>query len=239
MGLAGSLAGSGYGGALAGTALHKFDTGLHRAQRTEIRQALIERITGALGKVEGGYLRAVVSIPRPLKNDSAEEIGLIYDRVQGQQPCVAIALGRKEYQADGMDIPAVNFRGYIDLAIYAISGNLRERVDGRLATDVSGAADVTADPGVDIILEHLEEVLLGQELDLKTVYELRPVSEDELATFADVAIWEQRYLIGVDRSIDPDRDNEDVLMSIEAKNNLTDADDENPLVETVSDVEIE
>lgn len=243
MGFSGALGGSGLGGAFSGSGLQRFDTGLHRAQRTEIRQALLDRLgallvtpTGVNAGGAGRYLRAVRWIPRPLRNDSSEELAHIADVAQGQAPAVCVALGRKTYEASGMGIPAVQFRSDIEVAVYVISANGRSREDGRLSTDVAGASDPKADPGIEVILEHIEELLLGQELNIKSAYELRPVSEDELATFGDVTVWEQRYLIGVDRVINPDRDVDDVLVDIEARNNFVDDEAANPVVDSIAEL---
>ncbi len=241
MGLAGSLSGSGYGGALSGTGVNRYDTGLHRAQRSEIRQALIDRITNALAFSNGRYLRAVRALPRPLKSDSPEEMTLVVEMLGTQTPAVLISLGRKTHSAAGMDIPAVNFTGDIELAVYVVSANARARTDGRLSTDIAGMSDPKADPGIETILEHLEELLIGQEPNIKTVCEIRPKYEDEFATFADLTIWEQRYTLSVERQVNPDRDNDEVLTDIEGLNNFTEDDDEaaNPVVDTAAELEIE
>jgi hypothetical protein len=246
VGLAGAVAGAGFGGIYSGASLNLFDSGLHRAQRSEIRDALIARISDALmTSTASRYLRAVRPLPCPLRSDAPEEIKFILDQLQGQAPAVLVALGRKTYDPKGMEIPAVNYRGDIELALYVVCASPRTLQDGRLAADVTASTSTTADPGAEVILEHLEELVLGQELNLKSVYELRPLYEDELITTGDLTIWEQRYVIGVDRMINPDRDVSDVLLDIEAQNNLVDVDaddpdandDVNPLVDTVSTLE--
>ncbi len=238
MGFSGSLGGSAFGGAYSGTAVNRYDSGLHRAQRSEIRQILVDRL-GALLFSNGRYLRSIRQLPRPLKGDSPEEIDLIVNELQGQSPAVLVAIGRKTYQAAGMEIPAVSYRGELELAVYVVCTNARARQDGRLSTDIAGQSDPLADPGIETVLEHIEELLLGQELNIKSVSELRPVSEDELATFGDLSIWEQRYTLAVERVMNPERDNGEALTAIEGKNNFTadEGDDANPVVDTTADLE--
>ncbi len=237
MGLSGSLSGAALGGALSGAAVNRYDTGLHRPQRSEIRTALVDRIAAALAFAEGRYLRAVRGLPRQLKNDSPEEMGILFNVLQGQAPAVAVALGRKDYEPSGMGV--ATFEGTIDLAVYVVSANPRSREDGRLSTDVAGQADPTADPGVETILEHVEELLVGQELNIKSISEVRPRWEDELCTLLDVTIWEQHFTLRVERVMNPERDNDEVLTEIEGDNLLDGADEVNPVVVTVAELEIE
>jgi hypothetical protein len=243
MGLGGSLGGSALGGALDGAGVHKFDTGLFRAQRTTLRQALADRIKlmllPSLGGGAAGYLRMIGMLPRPLKDSSVEEIGFLLSFVtQGQSPAVLIALGKKDYDPAGMDFPSTHYRGGVEVVFYVVSTNARGPVEGRLFADVAGSASSQADPGIETILEHLEELLIGQDCDIKTLSELRPSSEDEVFTGAEESIWEQRYTMQVSREINADRLVTGLLTSIENKNNLDGADPANPIVDTITTLEV-
>lgn len=237
MGYGGSYSGSSYTGAQQGTGNQKFDTGLFRAQRSAVRESIAARLAPLL-KANGRYVRKIGNLPRPLKGHDEEELGFLANEVQGNAPCIVVALGRKEYQSAGMDIPATQFRGELEVAIYVASANSRAFVEGRLAQDVPAMSDATADPGIETMLEHIEELLIGQMIDLKGTADMRPISEDEVFTGGDYSVWEQRYTLLVDRFLNPERLNTKILTSIEGANNLDGADPGNPVVDTVSTLEI-
>jgi hypothetical protein len=222
MGLQGSTSGAAYSGLYSGGAVHHFDSGLHRPQRSVIRQALIDRLgstpTGngrPLLKSVGGYLAKIAPLPRPLKGDSEEEIALLYIALQGAAPALAVALGRMDFEPAGMGCE--EFTGELEVAVYSASQNARAFVDGRLSPDVVAAGDPTADPGIETMLEHVREILCGQEVDIIGVSEMRPKYEDELALGSYITIWEQRFTAIVNVSIDPQRANSDLVTSIDVR----------------------
>lgn len=203
----------------------KYDTGLTRAQRTLLRAAIATNLADLL-KANGGYLRALKSLPLPLRGTSDDDLGWIGEHALGQTPCILIALGRKDY--DSVDVSDV-WRGKIDVALYVCSSNLRGYIDGRLETDVVASADSTADPGIDTILEHAEERLLGQSFELgglasQRTSDMRPSSEDEVFTNGEMTVWEQRYSIYVERQVNPDRAVAQNLLTIEGDHSIVDAD---------------
>lgn len=217
-----------------------YDTGLTRAQRTLLRAAIATRLAPLL-VANGGYLRSIKSLPRPLKNGSEDELGWLGNLVQGQVPCIGIALGRKDFEPTGMDIPPIHFRGKLEVALYICSNNLRGYVDGRLETDVVAGASASADPGIDTMLEHVEELLLGESYDLgngRPTSELTFEHEDEVFTGGDVTVWEQRASIWLEREINPDRSITQLVTEIQGLHSLEPTTDpENPLVETRTELE--
>lgn len=216
-----------------------YDTGLTRAQRTLLRATIAAQLSDLL-VANGGYLHAIRSLPRPLKNSSEEELGWIGYVAQGQYPMVLIALGSKSYES--VDVSAV-YRGKIEVSIYACSGNIRGVIDGRLETDVVAASDATKDPGIDTILEHVEERLLGQGFELGNLPAQRtthmdPESEEELVTGGDCTVWEQKYSLYVMREVNPDRKVTQLNLTMEAQTSIEPTSDpENPLVDTVANLE--
>lgn len=234
MGYGGSLHGSGYGGALHGVGLHAFDTGLHRAQRTTIREALVARLEAKL-IANGGYLRFVKMLPRPLRAEGDEDgIATFWKAVQGNTPSLAIALGRKTYEAT--DTEALLQRGELEFFVYAVSTHGRDTVEGRLAADVAADASVAADPGLETILEHVEELLLGQELNIKGISEIRAIEEDELATFDDCSIWELKFAVKVERQIKPTRASTRIVTSLQGDHRPAEIPAVHPLSPTVRSV---
>jgi hypothetical protein len=224
---------------------HVFDTGLAYAQRSLIRDAIVTRLSALLTTAAPSrYLHAVKPIARPYRGEGDEDgAAILVSALLGQAPAIAVALGRKTYEAT--DAEPYTSRGTIDVAIYVLSKHPRGLVDGRLKTDVAGNAAITADPGIEAMLEHVEELLLGQSLGIAGVSELRPVDEDEVATADDGTIWEQTYTIGVERQINPSRLMTTVIDSIEGRHTPHDIEDDDeesdedlhPLVTTVAELD--
>jgi hypothetical protein len=225
---------------LHGTGAHAFDTGLLNSQRSTIRAALVTRL-GALLKSNGRYMRSVQPLPRAYRGEGDEEgESILSTAFQGQAPALGVALGRKTYEA--ADIEAHIARGEITVTIYAVSQNVRAEVEGRLEMDKIGGASIDADPGIEAMLEHVEELLLGQSIPVAGTTELRPVSEDEVQTFEDVTIWEQVYTLNVERQINPHRAATVVATEIEGHHTPHDIEETapenlNPLVTTLAELE--
>ena len=224
-----------------------YDTGLALPQRTTIRNAVIARLAALkTTATPARYVFDVKPLARRFRGEGDEDgMNLLIETFQGSAPAIAVALGRKVYEATDGD--AYLSRATLELAVYAVSKHSRGTVEGRLATDVTGDASVTADPGLEAMLEHIEELLLGQAIGVDGVSELRPVSEDEVITAADGSIWEQVYELHVERQINPSRANTTLITSIEgdhrldgiADTNPNSNADLNPLVTTVTDLPVE
>jgi hypothetical protein len=196
---------------------HAYDTGLAKPQRTLIRQAVMARL--ALLKKPALYLQAVAALPLKIQGRSDEEgLGFLALALNGAAPALAVVLGRGDVAAAGQN--AAHARKTIELVVYVVSNNVRGLVDGRLAGDAASAASDSADPGIETMVEHVEQMLLGFDLGIDGVEEIRPVSEDELATGQDVTIWEVVFSIRVDRSINHDRSITQLLLDIETRNRV-------------------
>lgn len=237
-----STAAAATSGSSAGAGVQRFDSGLQRPQRSVIRQALVDRLgstaTGngrPLLKLRGGYLARIGMLPRVLKSGSEEDVAFLWIALQGAVPALCVALGRMDLSPAGMG--GEDYTGELEIAIYSVSQNLRALVDGRLSPDVVASADPTADPGIETMMEHVREILSGQELGIDGVHELRPRFEDELATGGDVSIWEQRFTAIVEVSVNPQRANSDLVTSIETQHVIDTGDDDAvaPLI-TITDL---
>jgi hypothetical protein len=125
-----------------------------------------------------------------------------------------VALGNKRTQSLGD--PLEN-HGELEVVIYVASAHSRDLVDGRLAGDGISSSNLEADPGIEVALEHVEECVLGQQLGITGVKEMRQTEEDEVATFAEFTVWYQRYTVEVERVIDPNRDETILVTSIEGR----------------------
>jgi hypothetical protein len=229
MGYQGSAGGAGYGGTYSGGGVQRFDTGLYRPVRSVIRQAIIDRLgttpTGngkPLLKALGGYIAKIAPLPRPLKGESDDERGFVFIALQGASPALLVALGDMDFEPlDGNE----EYLGELEVVVYSFSDNLRSFVDGRLSPDAVAAGDPTADPGIETTLEHVRELLCGQEVDIIGVHELRPKREAEVFTYGDGSLWEHRFAAKVQVSINPERAKSDPVKSIEVQQDIDDGDD--------------
>lgn len=241
MGFHGSTGGAAYGGTYSGAGVQHFDSGLYRPQRSVIRQAVIDRLgstpTGngrPLLKSAGGYVVKIAPLPRPLRGESDDELAFIWIALQGATPSLCVALGRMTMEPVGGN---EDYIGEIELAVYSMSKNMRSFVEGRMAPDDVAAGDPTADPGVETMLEHVREILCGQEIDVIGVHEVRPKSEDEVVSDGDATLWEQKFTVAVEVSVNPQRANSDVVTEIETQHNL-DGLSQQPFLTTTTDLEV-
>jgi hypothetical protein len=124
----------------------------------------------------------------------------------GQLPGVLVALGRKLYSPHGVGL-STHFRTEIDVHVYICSDNERSLL-ARVEQDAGSIGDNRRDPGVDVILEHVEELLVGYQISStvdtsETIYRLEPVDEDELDAGAGFTMWAQTYRVAVEREVRP------------------------------------
>lgn len=223
---------------------HTFDTGLAKPQRSLVREAVAGRLADLLKAAEPPrYLAAIKYLPKPMRGQSDEDgKAMLIEVLQGQAPAIAIAIGRKQYDRTGPN--TLEQVGELELVVYVTSAHGRDIVEGRLSQDVSAERTLTADPGIETILEHVEERLLGQELGIETVSALAGGEEDEVATFKDMTIWSQSYTVTVDRTVNPARGITQLVTSAENRVGLDgvsgDLDaPENAFVTTVSTIDPE
>ncbi len=241
MGFHGSTGGAAYSGQYGGAGVQHFDSGLYVPQRSAIRRALVDRLgttpTGngrPLLKSAGGYVAKIGMLPRPLKGESDDELALVWIALQGATPALCVALGRMELSPMGNE----DYLGKLEIAVYSLSRNLRSFVDGRMAPDGVAASDPTADPGVETMMEHVREILCSQELDLIGVHEIYPKTEDEVVTDGEGSLWEQRFSVVVEASVNPQRANSDLVTSIETQHDIDGADSPQPFITTSTDLEV-
>lgn len=194
-----------------------YDTGLATSQRSAIRAKVMANLAPLL-KSNGLYVRSIVPLARPLHSHDEDGLSLLATQVNGQCPAIVVALGKKTYEAAGS--LQVDGRGVLEVCVYVCSANPRNEVDGRLANDVTAATDNTADPGIETMLEHVEQLLDGQDLGIATVYEMIAEVEEEVWTGADFTIFEQVYKLKVDRAINVNRNIATLVTSIAAQTSI-------------------
>lgn len=183
---------------------HAFDTGLTRAQRTLIRAGAVSLLAPLL-RSAGGYLQAIIPWGGVVRSyQDLEGIDLLWAAFNGRAPSVAIALGDRVPSPAGMG--GFNFTSKLELVAYHYSNHPRDLESGRLEIDVAGLAANTADPGLDVMMEHVEELLIGQRCGASaTIKQIRPTREEELRSENGYSLWAQRYEVQVERTINPNR----------------------------------
>ncbi len=212
-----------------------FDTGLGAPQRTLIRNGVVERLQPLL-KVNGGFLKKIGTLPWTIRSKSDEDIAWLVEAINFQTPAIIVGLGRQDYQSIGTT--GLEWEGELEVVLFVASSNARNIVDGRLAADVQAQADPTADPGIEAMLEiAMRQMVLGQYLDIPTTLEFRAKSEEEVNTFAEYTLWEQRFAVHTQVDINPNRAITTQVTSVDVANSLDGADPINPIVETVITLE--
>lgn len=183
---------------------HAYDTGLAQPIRTVLRDGVVTRLA-RLQASQGGYLRALIPFGnRMLAHDDVDGLDFLLKVLNGRAPAVAVAIGDRTFNAGGAG--GYNQRATYDVLVYVAGNHMRSR-EARQAGDVASAASDVKDPGLDTILEHVEELLTGWKVDSSNVIgELRPSREVERWNDDRIAVWEQLYTVPVSRSINQDRD---------------------------------
>lgn len=206
---------------------HVYDTGLAVPQRTAIRSAIVSRLS--LLKKPTLYLQAVDVLPGRLDGGDDETLGELANTLQGRTPAMLVALGRGDATAAGM--PASTTRLEIEVLVYIANAHARGTVTGRLAGDAA-AADVTKDPGIETMIEHAEELLLGRSLGVAGVSEMRLDSEEPFYSDDLVTLWALTFKVRAMRDVNHNRSITTILTEIEASHLVEGADPANPVSAT-------
>lgn len=222
-----------------------FDTGRTGSQRAEVMTKVIAALQSlrafddASVAVEDGFLQAVLPFGGVVRSYTDEQgIDLLWERMQGCAPAVAVGLGEKRYRPAGINGPAEPRQfGELEVIVYVLNRNNASML-ARLEGDGATATDV----GMWHCLERIEEKLVGLEITSavlapggetpssrtytvkpgKDVKRLIPRLEEELATTHDLTLWRQLYSVEVARSINHNRAVTDRLKSIATTVKTTD-----------------
>lgn len=183
---------------------HTFDTGLTRPQRTVVQDSvllLLDRLRYRTSPTPSGYLRALVPFCGKVRGPS-DEVGIdqLWDVLQGRAPAIAVGIGDMLYSPAGTG--GFKWTAQLEVDVYILCNQSRSR-EARMVGDVVTWADDTKDPGVNVILEHVEELLVGVDLKASdyTIRELRPVRANELGSGNEQALWHFGLTVQVGRSM--------------------------------------
>jgi hypothetical protein len=193
---------------------HAFDTGLSRPQRTLIRSGIVTLLSGLL-RSNGGYLAAVIPWAGVVRGyTDVDGVDELKKALQGRAPAIAVALGDRVSEAAGMG--GFNWKGAIEVSLYHYANHQSSITEGRTSSNAAALASDVLDPGLDVMLEHAEELLVGQSVGgalvtnpigertrkAPTIHRITPTREEELLTDPTHTLWVQRYAVQVDRKID-------------------------------------
>ena len=173
---------------------HAFDHGLAAPLRSLVRSAVLA-LLAPLGKSAGGYLAAIGPFPRTVTSSGDEDaIDHLFEQLGGRAPAVLVALGDQRFESTSTAVH--RWQADLTLQVLVVSNNGRGLVD-RLTLDPAGALDDTADPGVEIILEHVAELLVGADLGVAKAHPPRPVAVHHLGTGDALTLWAIEFAISV------------------------------------------
>lgn len=211
---------------------HVYDSGLVVPQRTALRAAIVSRLL--LLKRPQLYLQAVDVLPGRLDGGDDDTMSELATLLQGRTPAMLVALGRADAAGSGM--PASTTRLEYEIVVYIADAHARGTVLGRLAGDAA-AADVTKDPGIETMIEHAEELLLGRDLGIPGVTELRLESEDPVRSDEVFTLWALTFKARGMRDVNHNRAITTLLTEIDAGHHVDGADPANPVSVTRTLVE--
>lgn len=180
---------------------HTFDTGLSAPTRTLVRNAIVDALAPLL-TTSGLYLRSIKPFAGTIGGAGDDEgIDRAYEVIGTQAPAILVSAGDVTYARTGNT--GHQWQGELTVQVIALTNNARS-LDARLAADVVAGASNTADPGLDVILEHAAQLLTGSNLGLgPKVKVLEPVSDQHLAFSTDrnLALGALTFRLSVSRDV--------------------------------------
>ncbi len=197
----------------------KFDTHLAAPARTIVRSHVIARLARLLKTDPSGYGFAQAIVPfGGVVRSYTDEIGIdeLYTLLNGRAPAIAVSLGDKNYKPAGAG--GYQFTSYVDVHVYFASTHSRSML-ARHAPDVTATLTNTNDPGIDTMMELVEDLLIGERSQVlgavtPVIKSLVPKREEELATSHDLTLWVQTYEAEITRTIDQYKDVTQKLVDI-------------------------
>lgn len=179
---------------------HAFDTGSNKPIRTLIKQGVVTLLS-PLKRSNGGYLLDVGAYGG-ITRTYTDETG-IQDLVRffTRSPTIAVTCGTRTHKSGTTS--GRSSVSQMELLLYFTSQHSRGQERGRMESDPVALADDQADPGLDVIMDHTEELLLGQfpSLEVLNLKQIEFANEQELVTSEKITIWTQTYYLTVTKTI--------------------------------------
>lgn len=190
----------------------KFDTGASAPMRTILRSHIVARLARLLRTDPSGrgFVTAILPFGGVVRSYT-DELGIdeLYTLLNGRAPAIAVGLGDKNYKAAGAG--GYQFTSFVDVHVYFASMHSRS-LFARQAGDFIATVVPTLDPGIDVMMELTEDLLIGERARdadgtfSPAIKSLKPKREEELATSNDITLWVQTYEAELTRTIDEHRD---------------------------------
>lgn len=193
-----------------------FDTRAHLPQRTLIRRGVISLLS-QLKRSNGGYLIDVVPFGAVVRSyTDIDGVAMLIETLKGRTPSIAVGLGDAAGSIN--DIGGFQADKEIQVCLYHCSAHGRNLLVGRHEQDVNADISDTVDPGLDVMMEHAEELVIGQYCGIvppiPSIKQARIDREEELHTMAPLTIWLQTFRVPVKRDINQFRNVTQILQSI-------------------------
>jgi hypothetical protein len=213
---------------------HSFDTDLTVPQRTKLRDAVVTRLGGLL-RTNGLYLDEVKPFGRPLRGTLGEDelADLARVLVPGRST-ILVAVGAAKFKPLGVNGVKDRYLADVDLMLYFSSNNARSLID-RIVQDPGSVRSNKKDPGVEVMMEHARELMLGYQLTdaSDTIYRIVPVDEDEIDTGDDYVFWMQNYIVQFEASVKRYKNITELMTLLHATySEMTTETAQNPIVTT-------
>lgn len=192
---------------------HRFDSRLAAPQRTLVRQAIAAALAELLQSA-GGYLAAIEPITSPLSFDREPDESYFHDLVKGRSPVVLIGLGARDFGAT--DPSGEGWHGEVEVHVYCCSSARRSHL-ARVEGDVVSAISDQADPGLEVVAEHVLERLAGRALRDAIAGALRPQREALVYLGQAYSVIEQVHKLDLVFTVNPNRDAIVVLADVDAR----------------------
>lgn len=207
--------------------------------REQIEDAVITAIKTALDQVTNpaaGYLGLVGEYNGELE-DREHGVEDLIRRINGQFPAVLVEAGGGPVIAE--NAARRNFTRVVSLDLYVCSNNLRSR-ESRTRNDAAFAAATSRDPGIYQIVEHLHDLIAGDDFSLVGVGPSEPQSETSVVKATEICVWQLSFEFKTDANVEPwDNGNGQVLTSYFLKSQDSDLPLDvppNPIVEAEGNI---
>lgn len=203
----------------------RFDTKANLPQRTLLRRGAVALLAELARPI--GYLQAVTGWGGTIRShQDMDGITELHTALAGRSP--AIAVGLLDRRTTKRHIGGFAAVGKIELSVYFYSNHRRSLVEGRLEPDAVALVDDLADPGLEVAMEHAEELLVGRYPSVtKSIKSISHVNEEDLIIASeDFTIFVQRYEVEVDRVINPNRNATERLEQFHSATRTADMDED-------------
>lgn len=181
---------------------HAFDSGRSLPVRTLIRASVAGLLAPKL-KSAGGYVAALIPFPRVIADRHDEDgINHAFEVLGGRAPAMLVGLGDAGFTRTSTTIHRYQARHDVQVVVLSNSG--RGLLD-RLTLDPVALADDTADPGIDVMLEQIADLVTGRDLQIDGVQPAELAKLEHLETEKALTLWALTFTISASASVKPTR----------------------------------